>query len=294
MTTPHLLSPHPISPASHARPFEGQVFVVTGSTQGLGAAVAHLLAERGAAGLIICGRQQAAGAQQVEVLRALGCEAYFVAADLQRVEDCRAIVAAAEQHFGTLHGLVNCAGLSDRGTILDTSPELFDALMAVNVRAPFFLMQEAIALMMRRGAAGAIVNIHSMCAHGGQPFLAAYSASKGALATLTKSVAFGVMRNRIRVNGINIGWMNTPHEHEVQRRFHDAPADWLAQASTAQPFGRLLEPREVAQAVSFLLSAESGLMTGSVIDMDQGVNGCSDGGPPQPAQAMTLPIQLPD
>lgn len=242
-----------------ATSFSGQYFVVTGSTQ---------------------------GEEQVRQLAQLDCPAFFVEADLEKVEDCRAIIDAARTHFGTLHGLVNCAGMSDRGTILDTSPELFDRLMAVNVRAPFFLMQEALKLMVSNGVEGAVVNIQSVTGHGGQSFLSAYAASKGALAILTKNVAFSALRNRIRVNGLNIGWMDTPHEDDIQRQYHGAQDGWLEKAERAQPFGRLLKPEEVARSVAFLLSSESGMMTGSVIDLEQGVVGCTDGGSPQPNQAL--------
>ncbi|GAB7528747.1 SDR family oxidoreductase [Pseudomonas sp. 3A(2025)] len=271
------------------RPFAGQFFVVTGSTQGLGAAVAHTLAKRGAAGLTLCGRSRAKGQQQVEKLAALDCQAVFIEADLERVEDCQRIIAAADRHFGRLHGLVNCAGMSDRGSILDTSPERFDALFAVNVRAPFFLMQEAIKLMIRDGIAGSIVNIQSIVAHGGPVGLTAYSASKGALAILTKNVAFSTLRNRIRINGLNIGWMDTPHEDEIQRHYHGAQDGWLAEAERAQPFGRLLKPEEVARHVAFLLSTESGLQTGTVTDLEQGVIGCGEETAPRPQSALQWP-----
>lgn len=276
--------------SSLSHPFKHQYFVVTGSTQGLGAAVARTLAQRGAAGLIICGRSRSKGEDQIRQLAALDCQAYFVEADLESVDDCRRIIAAADQHFGTLHGLVNCAGMSDRGTILDTSPELFDKLFAVNVRAPFFLIQEALKLMIRDGVPGAIVNIQSVSGHGGQSFLAAYSTTKGALAILTKNVAFSVLRNRIRVNGLNIGWMDTPHEDEIQRQYHGAQDGWLQASEQAQPFGRLLKPEEVAQSVAFLLSGESGMMTGTVIDLDQGVQGCGDSSTPRPDAALQWPL----
>ena len=277
-----------MSQADLSTQFAGQYFVVTGSTQGLGAAVAHTLARRGAAGLIICGRSRDKGADQVRQLEQLDCQAFFVEADMERVEDCRAVIDAARQHFGTLHGLVNCAGMSDRGTILDTSPELFDRIFAVNVRAPFFLIQEALKLMISRRVEGAIVNIQSIAAHGGQSYLSPYAASKGALAILTKNVAFSALRNRIRVNGLNIGWMDTPHEDQIQRQYHDAQDGWLAATEQAQPFGRLLKPEEVARSVAFLLSSESGMMTGSVIDLEQGVIGCGDDTAPRPATALTL------
>ena len=165
--------------------FAGRYYVVTGSTQGLGAAVARTLALRGAAGLIICGRSRDKGEQQVRLLAELDCQAFFVEADMENVEDCRRVVAAAKEHFGTVHGLVNCAGMSDRGTIVDTSPELFDRIFAVNVKAPFFLMQECIKLMIANKVEGSIVSILSVTGHGGQSFLSAYAASKGALAVLT-------------------------------------------------------------------------------------------------------------
>jgi NAD(P)-dependent dehydrogenase (short-subunit alcohol dehydrogenase family) len=277
-----------MSEANLSAPFTGQYFVVTGSTQGLGAAVARTLAQRGAAGLIICGRSRGKGEEQARQLTALDCPAFFVEADMERVEDCRGVIDAARQHFGTLHGLVNCAGMSDRGTILDTSPELFDRIFAVNVRAPFFLIQEAIKLMISTQVEGSIVNIQSVTGHGGQSFLTAYAASKGALAILTKNVAFSALRNRIRVNGLNIGWMDTPHEDEIQRQYHGAQDGWLAASEQQQPFGRLLKPEEVAQSVAFLLSKESGMMTGAVIDLEQGVIGCGDGPSPRPAAPLSL------
>lgn len=268
--------------------FAGQYFVVTGSTQGLGAAVAHTLARRGAAGMIICGRRPEQGQEQVRQLAELDCQVFFVQADLEQVDDCRKIVEAARTHFGTLHGLVNCAGMSDRGTILDTSPDLFDRLFAVNVRAPFFLMQEAIKLMVEKGVAGGIVNIQSIVAHGGPTYLTAYSASKGALAILTKNAGYSALHNRIRVNGLNIGWMDTPHEDEIQRRYHGAQDGWMAEVESAQPFGRLLKPEEVAQSVAFLLSRESGMMTGTVLDLEQGVIGCGEETAPRPHNPLSL------
>jgi NAD(P)-dependent dehydrogenase (short-subunit alcohol dehydrogenase family) len=149
----------------------------------------------------------------------------------------------------------------------------------VNTRAPFFLMQEAAKIMRREGTEGRMVNILSMSAHGGQPFITAYCGSKGALATLTKNVAFSLMPWRIRVNGLNIGWMSTPGEDRIMRTYHGADDDWLENAAKEQPFGRLLDPREVARAVAFLASTESGMMTGSIIDFDQSVLGCWESAP---------------
>lgn len=269
-------------------PLAGQVAVVTGSTQGLGEAVARRLSELGLAGLVICGRSRDSGQALADSLSSTACRVVFVAADLGRVEDCRRLIQAADEHFGRLDILVNCAGNTERGTLLDTDEATFDRLFDVNTKAPFFLMQDAAKLMIREGIEGRMVNILSMSGHGGQPFISAYCGSKGALATLTRNAAFSLLRNRIRVNGLNIGWMNTPGEDSVQKTFHGADDDWLARAATAQPAGRLLDPREVAGGVAFLVGSDSGMMTGAIIDFDQSVLGCYED-TPQPRAAMTLP-----
>jgi NAD(P)-dependent dehydrogenase (short-subunit alcohol dehydrogenase family) len=251
-----------------------KVAIVTGSTQGLGEAIARgLVDERLIAGLVICGRSAENGQRLAKAFGDQGCDTRYVRADLATVEACLQVVETARQAFGRVDMLVNSAATSERGTILDTAPELFDRIMALNVRAPFFLMQAAIRLMIERGITGSILNIISMSSHGGQPFLSPYSTSKGALATLTRNVAQSVLRHRIRVNGLNLGWMDTPGEDAVQKRFHRADDRWLAKAESGQPFGRLLKPAEVAQVAAFLLSERSGLMTGSIIDFDQNVMG---------------------
>ena len=264
----------------------GKIAIVTGGTQGLGAAIAALFAERGAAGILICGRNAEKGQAKAEAISAAsGAKVIYQKADLGKVEDCRAVVAACDAAFGKVDVLVNAAAITDRGTILDTSPELFDRMFAVNVRGPFLLMQETIKLMRREKTEGAIVNIGSMSAMGGQPFLAAYCASKGALETLTRNTAYAVLRNRIRVNQLNIGLMASEGEDRIQREFHHADADWLEKAAAAQPFGRLVDPEEVARACAYLASDESGLMTGSAICFDQSVWGAYEASP-QPAEPL--------
>ncbi|MGP1395354.1 MAG: SDR family oxidoreductase [Inquilinaceae bacterium] len=262
--------------------FAGRYAVITGGTQGLGEAAARLFARRGAAGLVICGRNAEKGRAVAASLEREGCPTRFVEADLGQVDDCRRVIAEADRAFGAVHTLINCAGLTDRGTVWDTTPDLFDRLFAVNVRAPFFLTQDAAKLMRRQGIAGTVVNIISMSGHGGQPFISAYSGSKGALLTLTRNHGFALMRHRIRVNGLNIGWTDTPGEHRIQKEFHQADEGWLDRAEHALPFGRLIKPDEVARAIAFLASDESGLMTGAVVDFDQSVLGSYEA-PPAPA-----------
>ncbi len=265
-----------------SKQFAGKIGIVTGGTQGIGEAAARMLADRGAAGVVICGRNTQKGQAVAVALAKAGCEARFVPADLAQVADCRAIVAEADRAFGRVDVLVNAAGVTDRGTILDTSPELFDRIFAVNVRAPFFLMQDAAKIMKREGIPGAMINIISMSSYGGQPFISAYCASKGALVTLTRNTAFALMRDRIRVNGLNIGWSDTPGEDRIMKTYHGAREGWLDRAEKEQPFGRLIKPEEAARAVAFLASEESGLMTGSIVDFDQSVRGAYES-PPLPA-----------
>jgi hypothetical protein len=265
-----------------SKQFAGQYAVITGGTQGMGEAVARLFAARGAAGIVICGRNSAKGDAVAGSLTKAGSKILYVEADLANIDDCRKVIAAADKAFGRLHVLVNCAGLTDRGTILDTSPELFDRMFAVNVRAPFFLMQDAIKIMRRERVEGAIVNLITMSSYGGQSFITAYCSSKGALVTLTRNVAFSVMRDRIRVNGLNVGWSDTPGEDRIMKTYHGAEDGWLAEAERKQPFGRLIKPSEVARAIAFLASAESGLMTGAIVDFDQSVRGAYDAPPPPP------------
>jgi NAD(P)-dependent dehydrogenase (short-subunit alcohol dehydrogenase family) len=257
------------------RDLAAKICLVTGGTQGVGEATARLMAARGAKAIVICGRQQDRGERVARELRSAGSEARFVKADLSSVEDCFAVVDAAASEFGRLDIVANVAGVTDRGTIEDTTVETFDRIFAVNTRAPFFIMQRAIPLLRQAGG-GSIVNVISIAAHGGAPFISAYVASKSALIGLTKNVAHATRWDKIRVNGLNMGWTATPGEEQIQRTAHGRGDDWLSEISKQQPFGRLLRPEEVARAILFLASDESAIVTGSVMDFDQLVVGAYD------------------
>jgi NAD(P)-dependent dehydrogenase (short-subunit alcohol dehydrogenase family) len=253
--------------------FTGQVAVVTGAAQGIGEATARLLAERGAAGLLLTDRQADKGEAVAAELRGQGTDARFVPADLADPESPARIIAAADESFGRVDVLANIAGLTDRSGVLDTDLAIWDKMFAINVRSPFFLMQGAIRIMQRERIEGAIVNICSVNAHVGGDRLTPYSASKGALQTLTRNVANAMAPMRIRVNGLNLGWVDTPGEDVTRRTFDGSRPGWQAEAEAQRPFGRLLKPLDVARAIAFLASAESGIMTGTVFDFDQQVVG---------------------
>jgi NAD(P)-dependent dehydrogenase (short-subunit alcohol dehydrogenase family) len=250
----------------------GKVALVSGGTQGLGAGIARAAAREGAR-LVLTGRNTARGEAVAAELRAAGTDAVFVRADLGDVSQAQAAVAEALERHGRIDCLVNAAGLTARGTMLDTTPELFDQHIAVNLRAPFFLMQAVIADMVRRGAPGTIVNVISIDSHGGQAFLAPYVAAKAGLAGVTKNAAHAHRWDRIRINGLNMGWSATDGEDVTQRQTNDAGADWQEKAAAGLPMGKLGQVDEIADFVVFLLSDRSGVVTGSVIDWDQNVIG---------------------
>ncbi len=250
--------------------------IITGSAQGIGEATARLFVTRGIRNLVLTDRNGDRGRAVARELEGAGCRTHFVEADLAEVDACRRIVAEAEAAFGGIHVLVNAAGLTTRGSIFDATVEVFDRLMAINARAPMLLMQACIENMIEHRIEGAIVNVVSITAHGGPPKLCPYSMSKAALAALTRNAAYAVMPHRIRVNGLMLGWADTPTEDLIQQAEHPAGAGWRAAAEASLPFGRLIQPDEAARAIAWLASSESGMMTGTLIDFDQSVLGAGD------------------
>ena len=253
--------------------FEGKVIIITGSTQGSGAETAKLFAARGAKAITICGRQENKGLQIKKEIEELGAKCLYVKADLSKVEDCKKIVALTDTEFGTVHSLVNVAGYTERGTILSATLENYENNFNINARAPFILIQEVVKIMIRDKNNGTIANVLSMAMYSGMPFIVAYSGSKAALAIMTKNIANSLAGHQIRVNALNIGWTDTPAEHDIQKRVHKKGEDWLSKEENKVPYKRLTKPLDVAKGLAFMCSNESGLMTGSVIDFDQTVNG---------------------
>jgi NAD(P)-dependent dehydrogenase (short-subunit alcohol dehydrogenase family) len=258
-----------------------RVTIISGGTQGLGEAVARKLAAGGSAGLVLGGRSGERGEALATELSEAGTPSVFVRVDMADPGAPAALVDACARRFGTVHGVVNVAAATSRATIWTDTPEHWDRMLAINTRAPYFLIQGAARLMVRTGTPGSIVNVGSISGYGGQPKLSAYSISKGALAVMTKNLAFALMRHRIRINQVNPGWMDTESEDVTQRTYEGATDGWLARAEAARPLGRLVQPWEVANAIAFCLSDDSGLMTGNCIDVDQSVQGAGD--PPIPS-----------
>jgi NAD(P)-dependent dehydrogenase (short-subunit alcohol dehydrogenase family) len=245
---------------------QNRVALVTGSTSGIGKGVARHFAHLGAA-VVVHGTNVANGDAVAGDIRDAGGQAVFVAADLTDAGACRALVDRAVDAFGGLDVLVNNAADTSRGTVESVPLEVWDRLMAINLRAPFVLLQAAIPHFRRRGG-GSVINIGSVNAYIGEPKLCPYSVSKGGLMTLTKNAASFLNQYRIRVNQLNVGWTLTEGEHRVKRA-EGKGADWLEEAVATRPFGRLLEPLDVAYAAAYFASDESACITGSVMDMEQ-------------------------
>ncbi|SMY06180.1 oxidoreductase [Flavimaricola marinus] len=248
-----------------------KVVVVTGAATGIGAAVARRLAGAGVAGLLLTDRDTDGLARMSDSMP--DCAVRYCVADLADKSAPAAIAHAAIVAFGRIDGLVNAAGLTSRARVTDGSVEVWDELFTVNARAAFFLMQAAIRDMLSRRAPGEIVNILSVNAHCGAPDLSIYSASKAALSTLTKNAAHAHLADRIRVNGINLGWVDTPSERHLQAVTLGRGDGWLAEESAKMPLGRLMQPDDPARLALYLLSDASAPMTGVAVDLEQRVTG---------------------
>jgi NAD(P)-dependent dehydrogenase (short-subunit alcohol dehydrogenase family) len=249
-----------------------KVIVITGAASGIGLAIARLAAEEGAGGLLLTDRDAPGlqrAAKELETKVDLAC----AAADLADASAPAAIATAAKARFGRIDGLVNAAGLTTRGSFVSGTEAIWDELFSVNARASFFLMQEAIKDVRARGSAGSIVNILSMNAHCGRPELAIYAGTKGALATLTRNAANAHMAERIRVNGINLGWVATESERRMQAEVLGRGPGWESEEAARLPLGRLVKAEEAARLAVFLLGEASVPMSGAVIDFEQQVAG---------------------
>ena len=245
--------------------------IVTGAASGIGRAIARLAVEEGVGAVVLTDRD-GRGCDRVAA-EFDGTQVACVVADLADTAAPGLIATAAISRFGRIDGLVNAAGLTTRASVLTGTPEIWDQLFSVNSRAAFFLMQQAIADMRLRGAAGSIVNILSMNAYCGNPNLAIYSATKAALATLTRNAARAHMADLIRVNGINLGWVATDSEHHMQSQVLGRGPGWLAEDAATLPLGRLVTEQEAARLAVFLLGEASVPMSGAIVDFEQKVAG---------------------
>ena len=243
---------------------QDKVILITGSTTGVGEAIARRSVAAGAR-VMIHGLEEELAKQ---VCHDLGDAASYVIADLSDVSACERLIEATVQRFGAIHGLVNNAANLGRSNLDTTTPDFFDKMMAVNVRAPLFLIQAAMPHFRAQGG-GVVLNIGSINALSGEPNLLAYSVSKGGLQTLTRNLANAHGVEKVRINQLNLSWVTTPNEIALKIR-EGLPPGWENNVPTVYaPFGKLFTPEQVANHAVFWLSDASHPANGVVFVLDQ-------------------------
>lgn len=244
---------------------EGKVILVTGSSSGIGYAIAHRLIADGAS-VVVHGLDP----DQVRAsCERLGTSAVGVAGDLSEASTPARLVDSTVQTCGRIDGLVNNAGIYPRHVFGTTTADFFDHVFAINTRAPLLCAEAAIRAFRRQNGGGTMVTIGSINAYSGQSDLTVYSMSKGALATMTRNLADAVGPEGIRANCLNAGWTFTDTEDETQRR-EGRPAGWERELSGQfAPTGRIMRPDEVAAHVAFWLSDDSAPASGQVYEVEQ-------------------------
>lgn len=246
---------------------ERRVALVTGGASGIGRATALLLAQEGAA-LAVADLDQVGGQGIVEEIRVNGGRALCIPCDVARAADCQRAVRETVEVLGGLDILVNCAGIIRRASVVDTTEEEWDRVMAVNVRSVFLLSKYAVPVMAA-GGGGAIINIGSGWGLVGGRKAAAYCAAKGAVVNLTRAMALDHGELGIRVNCVCPGDTDTPMLREEARQLGQPGEQFLVGAAD-RPLRRVGQPEDVAQAVLYLASEAASFVTGAVLAVDGG------------------------
>ena len=248
---------------------DGKVALVTGAAMGIGRACAELLAAEGAA-VVVTDRETAPGTAVADAIRSGGGRAVFVAHDVTNEAQWTGVVDEARRAFGRLDVLVNNAGVARAGDVEHETLQAWRDLLAINLDGVFLGIKHAIP-SMREAGGGSIVNLSSIEGLVGDPWLAAYNASKGGVRLLTKSAALYCAKNgtKIRVNSVHPGYIWTPMvQHFTEATGH---ADELRRSlEQLHPVGHLGEAKDVAYGVLYLASDESKFVTGAELVIDGG------------------------
>lgn len=238
----------------------GKVAVVTGGSRGLGLEIAHGLGEAGAA-LVITGRRKQWLDPAEQELREAGHEVLALEADVGDAEGAKATVAATVERFGGIDILVNNAAIELYGTVVEMPEDEWDRVVAVNLRGVYLVSRFCIPSMAARGG-GAVVNVASVQAFVCLPRSAAYVATKGAVVALTRAMALDHAADRIRVNCVCPGSIETPLLRDAAEQEAD-PAAMFAEWGRRHPIGRIGKAEEVAEVILFLAGDQASFVTGS-------------------------------
>lgn len=247
---------------------EGKACIVTGAGSGIGKAIAERFAEEG--GKVVCvDLNEQTVAATVEGIEQAGGTAMAVAADVSDPQQVDGFVARCFERYGRLDVLVNNAGVNIPGVLHEVSDQVIDKTLNVNVKGAIYGCRSAIPHMLQQGK-GSIINMSSVNGLVSEPFLAVYSASKGAVVMLTRGVALDYAKQGIRCNAICPGWVDTPINYAHAEMLGGLEKVY-ASIDSFQPIGRPGEPREIAHLALFLASDEASFITGSIIAADGGM-----------------------
>lgn len=250
------------------RVLKGKVIVISGGTKGVGKTIAEECALRGAK-VVIGGRDEISAKKSIKLMRTYDSDGLFVYTDLNRVEDCSVLFDRAFDKFGKIDGFFNYAGITPVSPLDTCSQEVFDSVMNVNFRAAFFCCQNAIKYMRINGG-GSIVLTGSTHAWGGQKDRAAYACSKGVLLTLMEHIAHNYACEHIRCNYLVLGWTPTEGEVSLRKSLGESESELRRRAANILPMGRMCERNDYIEAMVYMLSDASAMMTGSTLRINAG------------------------
>ena len=245
-----------------------KVIVISGGTKGVGKAVAVACAKEGAK-VVIGGRDESSATKIIEEIRKLNSDGMFVYTDLSKVDDCKRLFDNAYEEYGHIDGFFNYAGVTPVSPLDSCDEATFDSVMNINFKSCFFCCQQAIKYM-RLNKSGSIVLTGSAHAWGGQKDRAAYACSKGVLLTLMEHIAHNYSSENIRCNYLTLGWTPTEGEIKLRSSLGETEEQLRERASEVLPMGRMCEVDDYTEAVIYMLSEESRIMTGSIFRMTAG------------------------